>query len=115
MSSKIQMFDVADYTPKYVVCFSAGVSSALCAINACLRYGKENVILLNHDISSKVEGADIKRFKVEVARYLGLPITYANHPNFESMTPIKVCVDLGGWKFGRGDILCTNRLKTQQI
>ena len=110
--SNIKIKELSGYEKKYVVCYSGGHSSAICAINAVLRYGKENVILLNHDISSSVEDRDIKRFKIEVAEYLGLPITFANHKDFENMTPIKVCVDLGGWKFHKGDILCTNRLKT---
>ena len=68
---------------KYIVCYSGGHSSALVAVEAVRRYGKDNVILLNHDISSKVEHEDIKRFKQEVADYLGLSITYANADNFE--------------------------------
>lgn len=56
---------------KYVVCYSGGHSSALVAIEAVRKVGKENVILLNHDISIEVEDRDIKRFKQEVADYLG--------------------------------------------
>lgn len=97
---------------KYVICYSGGHSSALCAIEAVRLHGKENVILLNHDITAEVESSDIKRFKEDVADYLGLPITYANHPTWESATPIEVCKDAGAWKVGRGQILCTNRLKT---
>jgi 3'-phosphoadenosine 5'-phosphosulfate sulfotransferase (PAPS reductase)/FAD synthetase len=99
-------------TDIYVSCYSGGHSSALCAIEAVRRYGKENVILLNHDISSQVEAEDIKRFKQEVADYLGLPITYQNHLSWEQATPIEVCKDAGAWKVGSGQILCTNRLKT---
>ena len=62
---------------KYVVCYSGGHSSAICAVEAVRRYGRENVILLNHDICSRVEDKDIKRFKLEVADYLGIKITYA--------------------------------------
>ena len=54
---------------KYVVCYSGGHSSAIAAIETARRYGAENVILLNHDINPKVEDADIKRFKKEVADY----------------------------------------------
>jgi PP-loop superfamily ATP-utilizing enzyme len=57
---------------KYVVCFSGGHSSALVAIETVRKYGKENVILLNHDISISVEDEDIKRFKNEVAQYLDI-------------------------------------------
>jgi len=98
---------------KYLVCYSGGHSSALVAIEAVKKYGKENVILLNHDISSKVEHEDIKRFKNEVAEYLDLPITYANIDNFEENTPLKVCEKLGGFKFGNSPALCTYNLKTK--
>ena len=47
-------------------------------LKAVRKYGKNNVILLNHDISSKIEHEDIKRFKRDVADYLDLDITYAN-------------------------------------
>lgn len=63
---------------KHIVCYSGGHSSAIVAIEVVRKFGKDNVILLNHDISSWVEGADIKRFKKDVADFLGLPITYAN-------------------------------------
>lgn len=98
---------------KYVVCYSGGHSSAIVAINAVLKYGKENVILLNHDISAEVETADIKRFKKEVAEYLGINITYANHENWETLTPIDNALKIGGWKFGNSEILCTYHLKTK--
>lgn len=98
---------------KYVVCYSGGHSSALCAIEAVRTHGAENVILLNHDITKTVEDEDIKRFKREVADYLGLPITYANHRDWETATPIDVCLDADAWKVGNGQILCTNRLKTE--
>lgn len=96
----------------YVICYSGGHSSALCAIEAARKHGKENVILLNHDISSAVEDADIKRFKNEVSEYLNIPITYANHEKWDIATPIDVCVDAKAWKIQNGQILCTNRLKT---
>lgn len=35
---------------KAIVCFSGGHSSALVAIEAVRKYGKNNVILLNHNI-----------------------------------------------------------------
>lgn len=98
---------------KYVVCFSGGHSSAIAAIETVRRYGKENVILLNHNLSPEVEDADIKRFKREIAEYLGLEITYANIDNWETMTPLKVCRELGGFKFGNSPILCTYNLKTK--
>ena len=68
----------------HIACFSGGESSAIVAIEVVRKFGKENVVLLNHDISSKVEDADVKRFKKEISNYLGLPITYANHADFET-------------------------------
>ena len=98
---------------KYIVCYSGGHSSALVAVEAVRRYGKDNVILLNHDISSKVEHEDIKRFKQEVADYLGLSITYANADNFEEMTPLNVSLKNKAFQAVPGQALCTSRLKTQ--
>ena len=98
---------------KFIVCYSGGHSSALVAIEAVRKYGKENVILLNHDISPEVEHEDIKRFKQEVADYLGIEITYANMEGWENKTPIRVCKELGGWKFGNSPVLCTTKLKTE--
>lgn len=40
---------------KYIVCYSGGHSSALVAIEAARKHGKENVILLNHDIYRSVK------------------------------------------------------------
>lgn len=98
---------------KYVVCYSGGHSSALVAVEAVRRYGKENVILLNHDISPEVEHEDVKRFKNEVAEYLGLPITYANMEGWEHLTPLRVSLKIGGFKFGTGTALCTYKLKSE--
>ena len=98
---------------KYVVCYSGGYSSALVSLEAVKRHGKGNVILLNHDISDEVEDKDIKRFKIEVANYLGLNITYANMEGWQDKTPLRVCRELGGFKFGNGPILCTTKLKTE--
>jgi hypothetical protein len=97
---------------KHVVCYSGGHSSALVGIEVARRYSKENVILLNHDIPAHTEDADIKRFKREVADYLGLPITYANHkdPNADQFD---VCVQAQAFKVNDGRELCTNRLKTE--
>lgn len=98
---------------KYVVCFSGGHSSSLVAVESVRRYGRENVILLNHDISPVVEHEDIKRFKNEVANYLGIPITYANMPDFELITPIDIALNEGCFQANVGQALCTNRLKTR--
>jgi len=98
---------------KYIVCYSGGHSSALVAIETVRKYGKENVILLNHNISSQVEHQDIKRFKQEVADYLGIEITYANMKDFEQLTPIELALKLKGFQFAPGKALCTYNLKTK--
>ena len=98
---------------KHIIAYSGGHSSALVAIEVCRKFGVENVILLNHDINPKVEPADVKRFKNAVADYLGSSITYANHPEWETETPISLCVKAGTWvNPSNRTILCTNRLKT---
>lgn len=48
---------------KHIVCYSGGHSSAIVAIEVVRKFGKENVILVNHDINISVESPDIKRFK----------------------------------------------------
>lgn len=99
---------------KHIVCFSGGHSSGIVAIETVRRFGKENVILLNHDIKAGIELPDVKRFKKEVAEYLGLEITYASHPQWETITPIQVCVEKGTWvNVTNRSILCTYDLKTK--
>jgi hypothetical protein len=101
---------------KHIICYSGGHSSALVAIEVVRKYGKENCILLNHDIASNVEHEDIKRFKREVANYLGMEITYANIRGLEiSNIPdqFDVVVQAGAFKVGKGTELCTSRLKTE--
>lgn len=101
---------------KHVVCYSGGHSSALVAIEVVRKFGKENVYLLNHDISSWVESPDVKRFKREVADYLGLPITFANidGKKFDELPDqFDVVVQAQAFKVGSGTELCTSRLKTQ--
>lgn len=97
---------------KYVICYSGGRSSSECALSVAKKYGAENVILLNHDITPVVEQACTKKLKKDVADYLGLDVTYANHKRWEEATPIEVCVDAKAWKVRNGQSLCTNRLKT---
>lgn len=98
---------------KHIVCFSGGHSSAVAAIETVRKYGRENVILLNHNISSKVERSDIKRFKQEVADYLGVEIVYANHPDYEEMTPLALARKLKAFQYRPGEKLCTYHLKTK--
>jgi hypothetical protein len=99
---------------KYIVCYSGGHSSAIVAVEAVRRYSAENVILLNHDICPRVEDADIKRFKKELADYLGLEITYANMDGWEEMDQFDIALKdryLGGP--AAGGAICTSRLKTR--
>lgn len=96
----------------HVVCHSGGHSSALAGIEVVNRFGRENTVLLNHDMHFTVEHADIKRFKREVAAYVGVPITYANRNNAQQ-DQFDVCVEAGGFKFENGYEICTARLKTE--
>lgn len=97
---------------KHIICYSGGHASALVAIAVVQKYGKENVVLVNHDISDTVEDEDIKRFKREVAQYLGLPITYANMNGWESKDQFDVCIEAKAFKTKSIPAICTNRLKT---
>jgi len=97
---------------KHIVCYSGGHSSALVAIEVVRKFGKEDVVLINHDIHPSVEAEDIKRFKREVAAYLGLPITYVNHPEWDVKDQFDIVIDAKAFKVGNGTALCTNRLKT---
>ena len=92
--------------------YSGGHTSALGAIEVACRYGAKNCVLLNHDIPERVEDTDIKRFKRQVAEFIGVPITFANHsnPHFDQFD---VCVSAKAFKVGRGTELCTHRLKTE--
>lgn len=102
---------------KHIICFSGGHSSALVAIEATRKYGKENIILLNHDINSKKEDCDIKRFKNQIAEYLQIPITYANINGITNPDNIpnqfEVCIKSSAFTTPNGDALCTSRLKTE--
>jgi hypothetical protein len=101
----------------HIVCYSGGISSALVAIEVVRKFGKERVVLCNHDISSRTEDADIKRFKEEVATYLQLPITYVNINGIKGSDRIPDQFDLavaeGGFKFGVTSYTCSRRLKTE--
>lgn len=97
---------------KHVVLLSGGHSSGLVAIEVCRRFGAENVTLLNHNLPSFVEADDIKRFKQDIANYVGLPITYASHPNPEA-NQFSVCIQAKAFKVDNGYEICTSRLKTE--
>lgn len=101
------------YAPAHVVCFSGGHSSALVAVEVVRRYGKNGVVLVNHDINPRSEDADVKRFKREVADHLGLPITYASHARWEEWDQFDVVDHARAFKVKNGEELCTNRLKTK--
>jgi hypothetical protein len=98
---------------KHIICYSGGHSSALVACEVFHRYGNKDIILLNHDIHASVEDADIKRFKQEVAAYIGVPITFANMPSVETMDQFDVVIKAQAFKVGNGTALCTSRLKTE--
>lgn len=100
----------------HIVCYSGGHSSALVAIEVARKFGAENTVLLNHDINGWVESADIKRFKTQVANYIGVPITFANIkglPGDEVPDQFDVVVQASAFKVGNGTELCTSRLKTE--
>ncbi len=97
---------------KHIVCYSGGHSSALVAIEVVRRFGKENVVLINHDIHSNVEAEDIKRFKREVADYLGLKITYVNMLDWDAKDQFDIVIEAKAFKVRNGTALCTNRMKT---
>ena len=98
---------------KYVVCYSGGHSSALAAIETVRRYGKDKVILLNHDISPKVERADTKEYKERIADKLGLPVQYANAEGWEDRTPLVVAREKRLFQKLAGQKFCTYELKTK--
>lgn len=102
---------------KHIICYSGGHSSARVAISVARKFPDDEVVLLNHDINPSVELEDVKRFKKEVADYLGLPITYANYGGIENCEDIPdqfdVSIKIKGFKFGNGTELCTYNLKTK--
>lgn len=97
----------------HILCYSGGHSSAIAAIEVARRFGTQSLVLLNHDIIGTSEGADIKRFKREVADYIGIPITYCNAPNWDTKDQFDVVIEAGAFKVGNGTALCTNRMKTR--
>lgn len=109
--------NMIDSKIQHVVCLSGGHSSGLVAIEVVRHYGKENVILLNHNIAASKEDKDIKRFKKDVADYLGIEITYANIDGIMDDTQIPdqfdVCMKAGALTDQQGHALCTSRLKTE--
>lgn len=96
----------------HIALLSGGHSSGIVAVETVRRFGPDNVVLMNHDLPGLVEAEDIKRFKREIAAYIGLPITYVNHPDPEA-NQFSVCVQAQAFKVDKGPELCTSRLKTE--
>lgn len=113
----MKVFEKIEGKVYHLICYSGGHSSAKVAINVFnkMRSGDE-LILLNHDISSNVEHEDIKRFKKDVSDYLNVPITYANYENLplnQIPDQFDVCIKIKGFKFNNSTELCTYQLKTK--
>jgi hypothetical protein len=100
-------------TGSHVVCYSGGEASALTAIEVYRKFGNGRLVLLNHDIHPNSEDPDIKRFKSQVARHIGVPISYANMDGWDQKDQFDVVVEAAAFKVGNGTALCTNRLKTE--
>lgn len=96
---------------KHIACYSGGEASACVAVELVARFGPENVILMNHQINAEVEHEVILQYKLDIAAYLGIPITYASMPGWETMNQFDVCIKAKAFKVGVHP-LCTNRLKT---
>lgn len=101
---------------KHIVCYSGGHSSALVALEVARQSGLGDMLLVNHDIHPSVEDPDVKRFKQEIAAFLGLPITYVNYKD-ATMDQFDVSVAAQAFKVtlagGVQVELCTSRLKTE--
>jgi len=98
---------------KHIICYSGGHSSARVAIEVINKYGVENCMLLNHDITERSEDQDIKRFKNEIAEYLGISITYANMIGWQDKDQFDVAIEEKAFKAIGIPALCTNRMKTR--
>jgi hypothetical protein len=95
----------------HIVCYSGGESSGLTALEVVRKFGRENVLLVNHDMHFTVEDPDIKRFKAELAAHLGLPITFVNYRD-AAFDQFDVCVQKQAFKVQNGQEFCTSVLKT---
>ena len=99
---------------KHIVCFSGGWSSAETAAKVVAKYGKENVILVNHEC--KLEDDDNTRFENEVAEYLGIPITYVNFDEYEAKDQFDVVIQKKSFinpKSPAREALCTHVMKIE--
>ncbi|NHZ84395.1 MAG: hypothetical protein GWP19_00760 [Planctomycetia bacterium] len=102
---------------KHIICYSNGVQSASVAVAVVEKYGKDNCILLNHAINPGYEPVSVTNFGLDIAKYLKMKITYANHKDISDISKIPnqfdVCVDAKSFVNPKNrQILCTNRLKT---
>jgi len=99
---------------KRVVCYSGGAESALAAIEVVRRYGKDDVVLLNHNISPDAEDADIKQYKLDIANYLGLSVTPCNAvaQSYASLDPLLGSIERMKFKGPNGEY-CTYYLKSE--
>lgn len=98
----------------HIVCESGGHSSARTAIEVVRKYGKENVLLVNHQCI--LEPSDVDRFERQVAEYLGLPITYVSFDGWEVKDQFDVVIEKGSFINPNGlsrEALCTHVMKTE--
>lgn len=100
-----------DDNTKHIVCYSGGHSSAIVAIEVARRYGRYCTYLVNNDINPGVEHEDIKRFKKEVAEYLGIKVTYANYKHWDKRDQFDVCTAEGYINRVGVGAVCTHNLK----
>lgn len=99
---------------KHIVCYSGGHSSALVAIELVRKYGKENVILVNHEC--KLEDDDVSRFEKEIADYLGLPIVDVSFKDAKIKDQFDVVMEKGSFiniNSPAREALCTHVMKTE--
>ncbi len=99
---------------KHIVCYSGGHSSALVAIEVVRKYGKENVILINHEC--KKEPEDVARFEQAVSAYLGIEITYASMPDSNTKDQFDVVIEKKSFinvNSPAREALCTHVMKTE--
>lgn len=102
---------------KHIALLSGGHSSAIVAIECQRKFGRDNTVLVNHDIHPDKEDPDIKRFKREVSDYLQNPIIYVNHkglPVDQLPDQFDIALMKKGFKSPNSDdAFCTYELKTK--
>ena len=98
---------------KHIICYSGGHSSAIVAIEVVRKFGKENVLLVNHECI--LEPDDVARFEQEVAAYLEMEITYVNMSDSDTKDQFDVVMDKGALTNQRKQALCTSAMKTELL